>query len=126
MSASQKPLRSMTGFARVRRTTPHGEFTVNMKSLNHRGLDLHLHLATALEPCEARLREVVKRHVARGYLQATMGFTALCAGNLPALNAALNISPRFGIRPVSGGGGEGRTRPEYIRGSLPDPYGRTF
>lgn len=89
MSASPKPLRSMTGFARVRRTTPRGEFTVNMKSLNHRGLDLHLHLAAALEPCEGRLREVVKRHVARGYLQATMGFTALRAEDLPSLNAAL-------------------------------------
>jgi uncharacterized protein (TIGR00255 family) len=89
MSASQKPLRSMTGFARVRGTTPRGEFTVNMKSLNHRGLDLHLHLAAALEPCEGRLREVVKRHVARGYLQATMGFTPSCAEDLPSLNTAL-------------------------------------
>lgn len=89
MSAPRKPLRSMTGFARVRKTTPRGEFTVNVKSLNHRGLDLHLHLTAALEPCEGRLREVVKRHVARGYLQLTMGFTATRAEDLPSLNTAL-------------------------------------
>jgi len=89
MRTSGKPLRSMTGFARVRKTTPRGEFTVNMKSLNHRGLDLHIHLAVALEPCEARLREVVKRHVSRGYLQVTMGFTPARAEDLPSLNMAL-------------------------------------
>jgi uncharacterized protein (TIGR00255 family) len=89
MSASRKPLRSMTGFARVRRTTARGEFTVNMKSLNHRGLDLHMHLATALEPCEGRLREVVKRHVARGYLQLTMNFSATCVEDLSSLNTPL-------------------------------------
>lgn len=89
MSGSRKPLRSMTGFARVRKSTPRGEFTVNIKSLNHRGLDLHMHLATALEPCESRLREAVKRHVSRGYLQVTAGFAAARAEDLPSLNNAL-------------------------------------
>ncbi len=38
------PIRSMTGFARVQKTTEHGEIVVSLKSVNHRGLDLHFHL----------------------------------------------------------------------------------
>ncbi len=34
----------MTGFARVHKATEHGEITVTLKSVNHRGLDLHFHL----------------------------------------------------------------------------------
>ena len=37
------PIRSMTGFARVQKTTEHGDITVSLKSVNHRGLDLHFH-----------------------------------------------------------------------------------
>ena len=44
------PVRSMTGFARVQKTTPRGEILVLLKSLNHRGLDLHFHLPPELDP----------------------------------------------------------------------------
>ena len=37
------PLRSMTGFARVRRPLGEGEVVVSVKTLNHRALDLHIH-----------------------------------------------------------------------------------
>jgi len=89
MSSTLRPLRSMTGFARVRKATPHGEFTVNIKSLNHRALDLHMHLPATLEPYEGRLREVVKRHVLRGYIQVTMAYASGRTQDLPSLNPAL-------------------------------------
>ena len=44
----------MTGFARVRQTTEHGEIAVSLKSVNHRGLDLHFHLGAGAGPFEAR------------------------------------------------------------------------
>ena len=34
-------VRSMTGYARVRRAVGDGELTVGVKAVNHRGLDLH-------------------------------------------------------------------------------------
>ena len=37
-------VRSMTGFARVRKEIPQGELVFSLKSVNHRGLDLHFHL----------------------------------------------------------------------------------
>ena len=62
------PIRSMTGFARVHQSTDQGEITVSLKSVNHRGLDLHFHTGPDLEPFEAAMRGAVKRAVLRGHI----------------------------------------------------------
>jgi uncharacterized protein (TIGR00255 family) len=62
-------VRSMTGFARVRKVLPEGELVVSLKSVNHRGLDLHFHMAPDLDPFENSLRKLIKEHVARGHVQ---------------------------------------------------------
>ena len=62
------PVRSMTGFARVQRTTEHGEIAVNLKSVNHRGLDLHFHIGAELDPFENSMRTTIKRFVTRGHV----------------------------------------------------------
>jgi uncharacterized protein (TIGR00255 family) len=59
----------MTGFARVRRTIPEGEVVVSLKSVNHRGLDLHFHLPPELDPMENDVRGIVKEGMARGHVQ---------------------------------------------------------
>ena len=48
------PLRSMTGFARVRRALGDGELVVSVKSVNHRGLDLLIQAPSALDPLRKR------------------------------------------------------------------------
>ncbi len=40
----------MTGFARVRETAPDGEIVVGIKSVNHRGLDMHFHMSRGSRP----------------------------------------------------------------------------
>ncbi len=50
------PIRSMTGFARVQKSTPHGDIVVSLKSVNHRGLDLHFHLGSELDALENSMR----------------------------------------------------------------------
>ena len=62
------PIRSMTGFARVSKSSASGEITVTLKSLNHRGLDLHFHTPAELDPFEQGLRALIKRFVMRGHL----------------------------------------------------------
>jgi uncharacterized protein (TIGR00255 family) len=62
-------VRSMTGFARVRKALPEGELVVSVKSVNHRGLDLHFHMAPELDPFENALRKLIKEYVARGHFQ---------------------------------------------------------
>ncbi len=61
-------IRSMTGFARIRRASSAGEIILNLKSVNHRGLDLHFHLPPELDQYENLLRATVKRQVLRGHL----------------------------------------------------------
>ena len=67
-------VRSMTGFARVRRVLEQGELVVSLKSVNHRGLDLHFHVPAELESIEHEVRSVVKAAVARGHLQIHIAF----------------------------------------------------
>ena len=59
----------MTGFARVRRTIAGGEIVVSLKSVNHRGLDLHFHLPPELDPLEGEVRAILKEAMARGHVQ---------------------------------------------------------
>jgi uncharacterized protein (TIGR00255 family) len=59
----------MTGFARVTRTIPQGEVAFSLKSVNHRGLDLHFHMPPELDALENDIRAVVKKGVARGHIQ---------------------------------------------------------
>jgi uncharacterized protein (TIGR00255 family) len=59
----------MTGFARVRKLLPEGELIVSVKSVNHRGLDIHFHMPAEFDPFEQNVRSVIKGRVARGHLQ---------------------------------------------------------
>ena len=74
----------MTGFARVRKTAPQGEIVVSLKSVNHRGLDLHFHLPAEFDSLENDIRGVIKNGVARGHLQVhvTLTRTGAAAGRV--------------------------------------------
>jgi uncharacterized protein (TIGR00255 family) len=87
--------RSMTGFARVRRTLPEGELILSLKSVNHRGLDMHFHLPEEFDPFEAGIRAAIKKHVARGHMQIHLQYTRTAGMgdsnlNRPMLQAWLN------------------------------------
>jgi uncharacterized protein (TIGR00255 family) len=64
----------MTGFARVRRLLGSGELIVSLKSVNHKGLDLHFHMPQAFDAYENPLRALVKAQVARGHVQVFVAF----------------------------------------------------
>lgn len=74
MTTAATAIRSMTGFARVRRITPAGEIILSLKSVNHRGLDLHFHLSSDLDQFENPLRSAVKRQVLRGHVDVRVSF----------------------------------------------------
>lgn len=79
----------MTGFARVRKVLPEGEIVVTVKSVNHRGLDIHLHLPPELEPLESVLRSAIKGRVARGHVQINVGLTKTAVNGAANLNRPL-------------------------------------
>jgi uncharacterized protein (TIGR00255 family) len=68
-SAARAPIRSMTGYALVRRQTSAGELAVSLRTVNHRGLDIHFHSAGELAEFENALRTVLKDNVARGHVE---------------------------------------------------------
>ncbi|MGH9659590.1 MAG: YicC/YloC family endoribonuclease [Bryobacteraceae bacterium] len=77
----------MTGFARVRRMLAEGEVALSVKSVNHRGLDLHFHLPAEMDPLEPALRAAVKGRLSRGHLQIHAALVPAADG---AAAAALN------------------------------------
>jgi len=78
----------MTGFARVRRTAEEGEIVLSLKSVNHRGLDLHFHMPPQLDAVEHDVRTVIKSAVARGHIQVHVALTRTAPGT-GALNRDL-------------------------------------
>ena len=71
------PIYSMTGFARsqVRVPLPNGEqlsYTLNVKSVNHRFLDVQLRLPSGLDALEMELRNALKDTLVRGHVDLTL------------------------------------------------------
>jgi uncharacterized protein (TIGR00255 family) len=68
-----QPVFSMTGFARRSgRVSETLGFTVSLKSVNHRFLDLHLRLPGGAEGLEMQLRRVLKDRLRRGHVEVTL------------------------------------------------------
>jgi uncharacterized protein (TIGR00255 family) len=77
----------MTGFAQVRGEVAHPEaasaaaktasngrlaFSLSLKSVNHRFLDLHFRLPSGTDSLEMRLRRLLKEKMARGHVEVTL------------------------------------------------------
>ncbi len=82
------PIRSMTGFAQVRGEVPrpNGEsaaaaaatqngrlaFSLSLKSVNHRFLDLHFRLPSGTDSLEMQLRRLLKEKMGRGHVEISL------------------------------------------------------
>lgn len=72
-SLPESPIYSMTGFARVGgRVSDTIGFTLSIKSVNHRFLDLHLRIPTGAEALEAEMRRLLKAGLIRGHVELTL------------------------------------------------------
>jgi uncharacterized protein (TIGR00255 family) len=72
-SPIQSPVHSMTGFARVSgRADGTLAWTLTLKSVNHRFLDLHMRMPGGSEAIEMRLRRLLKERIVRGHLEVTL------------------------------------------------------
>jgi uncharacterized protein (TIGR00255 family) len=75
-------IRSMTGYSSVRSEEAEFSLSVNLKSTNHRFLDLQLRIPSALEPVEPQLRRLVKDQIARGHVEVTLTLEWASSGEL--------------------------------------------
>ncbi len=82
------PVRSMTGYARAQASTEWGEISISIKSLNHRGLDLHFHLPAAFDAFEGPMRAAIKQQASRGHLDIRATYAPTTEG-ASGLNEAL-------------------------------------
>jgi uncharacterized protein (TIGR00255 family) len=98
------PIYSMTGFARVQVRVPLRDqdqlsYTLTVKSVNHRFLDVQLRLPSGLDALEMELRRLLKEHLVRGHVEVMLsvdrggqqvaGYNReLVSGYLTAFNAA--------------------------------------
>src|SRR4051812_16311638 len=77
------PLRSMTGYAQVKAATA-GElsFSLSLKSVNHRFLDLQLRLPADCDGLEMKLRRLLKEKLSRGHVELTLSIERDDGGEL--------------------------------------------
>ena len=94
------PIYSMTGFARVQ-VSVHDRlsYTLSVKSVNHRFLDVQLRMPSGLDALEMELRKALKDNLVRGHVDLTLSLDhtsqqkagynrELVAGYLAAFSAA--------------------------------------
>src|ERR1041385_7173217 len=88
------PIRSMTGFAQVKGQLPGSDglaqlgFTVSLKSVNHRFLDLHFRMPSETDALEMKLRRLFKEKIARGHVELSLNLDR-SGNNGMALNRQL-------------------------------------
>lgn len=67
------PIYSMTGYARTQvRINDQLVYTLSVKSVNHRFLDIQLRLPAGLDGLEMELRRVLKENLVRGHVELTL------------------------------------------------------
>ena len=71
------PIYSMTGFARAQARVPlpnEGQlsYTLTVKSVNHRFLDVQMRLPSGLDALEMELRKAIKDSLVRGHVDLTL------------------------------------------------------
>jgi uncharacterized protein (TIGR00255 family) len=99
-------LRSMTGFAQVKgQINAQLAFSLSLKSVNHRFLDIHFRLPSDSDALEMKLRRMLKEKMARGHVEVILNLDRsgtngvglnrqLIAGYVAAFRAAAD---EFGI-----------------------------
>jgi len=65
---------SMTGFGRAEQITPERKISVELKSVNHRYLDLNIRMPRRLNPFEGQIRALAKSYMERGKVDIFITF----------------------------------------------------
>ena len=78
----------MTGFSQVNAVGAAGQsFSLSLKSVNHRFLEVHLRLPNDMNSFEMKVRRILKERISRGRVEVSLSFEASSATGM-ALNHA--------------------------------------
>ncbi len=86
--------KSMTAFARQERRTPWGVISAELRTVNHRFLDIGMRLPEELRGLEGRIREQLAAHLRRGKVECNLKFQAV-AGTDTAISLNLDLLKRL-------------------------------
>ena len=75
-------VRSMTGFAQVKGQLGELSFTLSLKSVNHRFLDVHMRMPPGSDGLEMKLRRSLKEKLARGHVDLTFSMSSAAAAGV--------------------------------------------
>src|ERR1700719_922303 len=71
-AAASAGIYSMTGFAQARVEGDGWLLRINLRSVNHRFLDLHLRMPEGFEGFESRIRQAIRNPVRRGHVDVNV------------------------------------------------------
>src|ERR1700694_3265878 len=71
-AAASAGIHSMTGFAQARIEQEGWSLRINLRSVNHRFLDLHLRMPDGFEVFESRIRMAVRNRLRRGHVDVNV------------------------------------------------------
>lgn len=77
---------SMTGYAAVADELPFGGLSLDLRSVNHRYLDIQFRLPDELRLLETALRERIGARISRGKVECRVGFS-----RLPSLSSSMQL-----------------------------------
>jgi uncharacterized protein YicC (UPF0701 family) len=95
---------SMTAFARSELSTDQGNLAWELRSVNHRYLEVTLRLPEAFRELEGPLRELLRKQVARGKVECTLRFnpaeqqSSELSLNQPLLDQLIRTTEQLGTR----------------------------
>lgn len=75
-------IKSMTGFGRAEAVTKERKITVELKSVNHRYLDLNIKMPRKLNIFEGQIRNLMKHYMQRGKVDAFITYEDYTAGSM--------------------------------------------
>ena len=77
-------LKSMTGYGRSKLQLDGKEYTIEIKSVNHRFIDINLKIPRNINYLEDRIRKLVLNSISRGKIDLSITYTNIGASSEPA------------------------------------------
>jgi len=108
MKATAAPtgINSMTGFAQARAEREGSSVRINLRSVNHRFLDLHLRMPDGFEVFESRIRQAIRNRLKRGHVDVNVYYEQGTAGTVEVnhdlvesyMKAVERLRQEFGVK----------------------------
>ena len=97
---------SMTGFAQARVERDGSSVRINLRSVNHRFLDLHLRMPDGFEVFESRIRQAIRNRLRRGHVDVNIYYEAGGTGAIEVnhdlvesyMKAVERLRQEFGVK----------------------------